>query len=133
MARVAGRFGRMYVQLGSTGEATPAVFIKQWSLDSTSDRYDVTAQGDGTKVYVAGLSDAQGKYTGFLDVATAQMYQAASDGLARKVYLYPDQNGTAGTYWYGTAFLDFSVDVPTDGPAAISGTFSAATSFQKSV
>lgn len=131
MARIHGRRGRVYVGLASdTATAEPVAFLNRWSLNSSSDRVDVTSFGDTTKVYVAGLPDAQGTFAGFYDTASAQLYTASSDGLARKTYLYPDTTAT-GTYWFGTAFFDFSVEDGVDGAVTISGNFSAASSFAK--
>jgi hypothetical protein len=132
MARIAGRGGRAYVGLASSSaSAEPVAFIAKWNIDSDSERYDVTSQGDTSKAYVQGLPDAKGSFSGFFDVASAQLYTAAADGLARKTYLYPDQANNPGVYWFGTAFWSFSVDVPVDGAAAVSGSWAAATPFQK--
>lgn len=129
--RIAGRRGALYVGLASdTAVATPIPFIKKWTFESTADTFDVTAQGDETKVYVAGFPDAAGTFDGFYDTATPQLYTAASDGLARKTYLYPDRS-IPGTYFWGTAVWDFSIDVDAGGPVAISGGYKAATSFAK--
>jgi len=130
MARIAGRRGALYIDIPGTGAATPVPYLKKFTFNSTAESYDVTALGDETKVYVAGFPDAQGTYDGFYDSATPQLYTAASDGLARKTYLYPDRT-QPGTYWYGTATFDFSLDVDSAGAVAISGSFKAATSFQK--
>lgn len=129
MARNAGRYGRMYFNITSGGTAEPAVYIREWSAGFQTDKIEVTAQGDTTKVYVAGLPDASGDYSGFYDDATAQMYTAAVDGVARKVYLYP--TSSTATYWFGTALLDFSVSEAVDGAVEISGSWSAATGFTK--
>jgi hypothetical protein len=123
--RIAGRNGRMYVELG-TGAATPVMFMESWTLNRNTARFDVTAQGDTGMVYTSGLPDAQGDYSGFLDVDAPQFYAAASDGVARKMYLYPDTTD-ATKYWYGTALFDFSTTSPVSGPAAVSGTWAAAT------
>jgi hypothetical protein len=52
------------------------------------------------------------------------------DGIARRVYIYPDRTNT-GQYWFGTAFLDFTVGAEVGGATTISGTWSAATPFAK--
>jgi hypothetical protein len=131
MARIHGRRGRLYVGLASdTATAEAVAFLRRWSMNFASDRPEVTSFGDTTKTYVAGLPDAQGQFEGWYDTATAQLYTAATDGLARKTYLYPDNSITA-TYWFGTAFFDFSVETPVDGAVSISGGFAAATSFTK--
>lgn len=133
MARIHGRHGRLYVGLSSSASAAePVTFLSNWSLDSSVDNVDVTAFGDSNKVYVAGLPDASGSFSGFFDDATAQVYTAASDGDARRFYLYPDsRNGTAGPYWYGTALFDFSVQGAVDGAVQVSGNLQAASTVTK--
>ncbi len=127
MAKIAGRRGRVYVGLASdSASAEPVAYLNQWSLNGSSEQLDATSFGDLTKTYVLGLPDAQGSFAGFYDNASDQLYTASQDGLARKTYLYPDNNST-GTYWFGTAFWDFSIDVPVAGVVSISGSFVAAT------
>ena len=86
--------------------------------------------GDSNKVYVAGLPDASGSYSGFYDDATAQMYTAGTDGVARKFYLYPS-TGSTTQYFFGTALFDFSLDSSVDGANTISGDFQAASLVSK--
>lgn len=131
MARIAGRRGQLYVGLASdTAAASPVPFLKKYTFDSKVGSFDVTAFGDTTKVYVADLPDAQGTFDGFYDTATSQLYTAASDGLARRTYLYPD-NSIPGTYFYGTATFDMNLDVDVAGAVAVSGSFKAFTPFAK--
>lgn len=131
MARKHGRFGRMYVGIADdAASAQPAVYLRSWSIDSSTDRVEVTAQGDSNKVYVSGLPDATGSYEGFYDTASAQLWTASQDGLARKFYLYPD-TGDTGEYFFGTGFFDFSVRSAVDGATEISGSWSAASQVSK--
>lgn len=127
---ISGRKGRLYASVTSGGTAEPIANLTRWSLNGATDRFDVTSFGDTNKTYAASLPDAQGDFAGFYDTASAQLYTAATDGVARKVYLYPTTDAT-GTYWFGTALFDFSVETPVDGPIAVSGSFAAASSFQK--
>ena len=130
MARIAGRFGRLYMGIASGGTAEPVAYISKISFDAASDKFEVTALGDTNKAYVAGLPDFKGTFAGFYDDATAQTYTAAVDGVARKFYIYP--NTTTNTqYWMGTAFFDFSVAIDVQGTADISGSFAAATAVTK--
>jgi hypothetical protein len=126
MARIAGRSGRIYMNLTSGGTAEPVAFLNQWSLAFATGNIDVTAFGDATKVYVSSLPDCTGSYAGFYDNATNQMYTAATDGVARKFYLYPD-NSLTTQYWFGTGIFDMNIDGTVDGAVAISGDFAAAT------
>ena len=130
MARIAGRNGRAYMSLTSGGTAEPVAFLNSWSLNFTSERFDVTSFGDTGKAYVAGLPDATGDLAGFYDDASAQMYTAAVDGVARKFYLYPSTNLNT-QYFFGTVFADMSIDGSVDGPVSISGSWSAATPITK--
>jgi hypothetical protein len=131
VAKISGRRGRVYVGLASdSAVAEPVANLNQWSLNGSSEQLDATSFGDTTKTYVLGLPDAQGSFAGFYDTASDQLYTASQDGLARKTYLYPTTDIT-GTYWFGTAFWDFSIDTPVGGIVSISGSFVAASSFQK--
>lgn len=130
MARIAGRQGRVYLQIPSTGEATPLAFVNKWSLVSTVDKIEVTALEDSNKTYVSGLPDATGTMEGFFDDASAQTYTAATDGIARKFYLYPNKTAST-TYWFGTILPDFTVNGDVAGAVAFSSSFNAASTMQK--
>lgn len=126
MPRYHGRKGRLYMGLASdTATAEPVTFIKSWKIDAKTDMVDVTALGDDNKVVVAGLPDVSGSYAGFWDNATPQMFTAATDGLARKFYLYETLD-VPGVYFFGTAFFDTSIDGAVDGAVNISGNWAAA-------
>ena len=126
MSRIHGRKGQLYVGLASdTAVATPVTFLKGWSIDFATDKSDVTCLGDTNKVYVSGLPDASGAFSGFYDDATAQLYTASQDGLARRFYLYPT-NADTGDYWYGTALFDFSASGDVGDAVGISGNWAAA-------
>jgi hypothetical protein len=79
---------------------------------------------------VSGLPDTKGAFGGFYDTATAQLYTAATDGVARKMYLYPDNNST-GQYWFGTGLFDFSISSGVDDAVSVSGNWSAASVIAK--
>lgn len=130
MARIHGRAGTMYVGIASGGVAEPVAFLTKWSLSNSVDNADVTAFGDVNKVYVAGLPDASGSYAGWYDDATAQLYTASADGVARKFYLYASRANPT-QYFFGTGLFDFSVETGVDGGVAISGDFQAASSVLK--
>jgi hypothetical protein len=130
MARLHGRRGSLYVAILSGGTAEPITFQNKWTINFTTDKADVTAFGDGNKVYVSGLPDASGTFAGFYDDATAQLYTASQDGVARKFYLYPN-TATPGQYWYGTALFDFSVDGGVSDAVTDGGSWAAAGTITK--
>ncbi len=134
MARIHGRNGRVYMGLASqTAVATPLPFFASWSIKFETDKEEVTALGDTNKIYVAGLPDASGEFSGFFDDATVQTYTAATDGLPRNFYLYPNTSGTPGTgqYFWGTIFPDFSVNGAVGGAVEVSASWNAASSIAK--
>lgn len=135
MARFAARNGRLYMAITSAGTAEPIAYISELTLDQTAASIDVTALGDGSHVYVQGLPDAKGTYKGFLDNASAQLFTAAQDGVARKFYMYSDitasGGGTGAPYWFGTMFADASVSLAVSGAAELSGNLNAASTITR--
>jgi hypothetical protein len=130
MARIAGRNGRVYLDLTGSGSATALPFIAKWSMSAATTQLEVTAMDDTTKVYISDMPDASGDFSGFYDDASAQTYTAAIDGLPRKFYLYPNKT-TASQYWFGTVNVDFAVNGGVGEAVAIQAKWSAATSIQK--
>lgn len=130
MARIHGRAGRVYMNLTSGGTAEPVAFLSGWSINFATDKVDVTAFGDANKIYVSGLPDASGDFSGFYDDATVQVYTAAVDGVARKFYLYPSVL-TNTQYFYGTVLPDFKVNGDVGGAVQISSSWSAASNILK--
>lgn len=124
--RFHGRNARLFVSLAAGGSASQIVFLSKIDMSNSTDKADVTAFGDGNKVSVAGLPDDKGSWSGFMDIAGADLYTAARDGIARKFYLYPDITNAAGTYFFGTAFFDFSMSLDVSSGAAASGSWVAA-------
>ena len=133
MAKIHGQGGRLYVGIASgTAAAEPISYLNDWSIDFSTDKVDVTSFEDANKTYVTGKEDVQGTYSGFYDNATAQTYTAATDGTARRFYLYPAAStGSTGQYWFGTAFFDIKVKGGVSSAVAIDGTFVAASDVSK--
>lgn len=130
MARIHGRRGRIYLEIASGGTASPLPFFATWSINFATDKAEVTAMGDDNKIYVAGLPDASGQFAGFYDDATAQTYTAATDGLARKFYLYPSIL-TNTQYFWGTILPDMSIDGGVGDAVKVSSSWSAASTIAK--
>ncbi len=128
MPRHHGRNGRIYLQaVSGAGVPVPLPFQAAWSINQATDRQDVTAFGDSNKVYVAGLPDSSGDFSGFLDDATSQTFVAALDGLSRNFYLYPDVTANPNNwYWFGPILVDASADGAVGGPGNFKSTWSAA-------
>jgi len=126
MARHHGRNGSIYLGVTSGAAASPCAFQASWTLNKTVAKQDVTAFGDGNLIYVAGLPDASGDFSGFWDDATAQTYVAATDGLNRNLYLYPDIQNSPNAYFFGLILPDWSIDGAVGGPVNFKSTWNAA-------
>lgn len=109
MARIHGKSGMVYMAIASGGTAQPVAFLTDYNINFTVDQPEVTAFGDANKIYVSGLPDASGDFSGFYDDATRQMYTAARDGIARAMYLYPSLTLDPNMYWFGNVLPDFAV------------------------
>lgn len=131
MARIHGRRGRIYLGIASdSASAEPLPFFARWTINHSTDKAEVTAMGDSNKVYVSGLADATGSFSGFYDDATAQTYTAATDGLARKFYLYPSTLSNS-QYWFGTILVDMTVEGGVDSAVTVSANWNAASTVAK--
>ncbi len=131
MGRFHGRRGRVYFAITSGAEASALPFIAQWEVNHATEKTEVTAMGDRLKVYVGGIPEASGSFSGFLDDATAQTYTAAVDGLARKFYLYPDLSSNT-KYWYGTILADMSASGGVSGAGTLASNWAAADDIHRS-
>lgn len=130
MTRLHGKLGQLYVGIALAGTAQAIAFLDKWTAAFTTNNVDVTAFGDRNRVYVAGLPDAKGTFSGFYDNATAQLYTASQDGVARRFYLYPNVSRTL-QYWFGTGLFDFSVAGGVSLAVSVSGNWAAASSIIK--
>lgn len=123
--RIHGRNGIIYLNLASGGTPEPIAFLNSWSIKMATDTAEVTAFTDTNKTYIAGLPDASGDFSGYYDDASVQTYTAASDGISRKMYLYPSTLKTT-QYFYGSVIADFSADAKVDGAVTMSASWKAA-------
>lgn len=128
MAKLHGRNGRIYIGLASSSAtAEPVANLTSWNINASTDQLDVTSMGDTSKTYLVGLPDAQITFEGYYDDSGSGVYTAATDGGARKVYLYPTINDPT-KYWFNTSFVQASTKGGVNEAITISGTLAAATS-----
>lgn len=139
MSRIHGRNGIIYIGVTGPGGglatgtaiASPMAFLSDWSINFVVNKVDVTAMGDTNLIWVAGLPDASGDFSGFYDTATAQTYVAATDGLSRNMYLYPstvgNQGANPGQYFFGAVLPDYSLSGGVTAAVSLKSTWNAAT------
>lgn len=124
--RLHGRNGQVYFGIASGAAASPIAYLNDWSINFNVDIVEVTAFGDANKIYVAGLPDASGDFSGFYDDASRQLYTAARDGVARNFYLYPSTVADPNQYFFGQILADFSVTGGVSAAVSIKSTWKAA-------
>jgi hypothetical protein len=137
ISRIHGRNGLVYLGVGgvgtANGTASQMAYLSDWTVNFTVAKVDVTAMGDPNLIWVAGLPDASGDFTGFMDTATAQTYQAAVDGLPRNFYLYMSATtyATYPQYIYGTILPDFAISGGVASAVTLKSTWNAASTISR--
>ena len=131
MARIHGRKGQVYVGIASGAAASPVAYLSDWSINFVVETAEVTAFGDPNKIYVSGLPDSSGDFTGFFDDTSRQLYTATRDGVSRNFYLYPDITDDPQQYWFGQIIPDFSVSGGVGKAVDIKSSWKAATAITK--
>ena len=135
MSRIHGRNGIAYVAVNAGAAASPMSFLSDWTLNFTVAKVDVTSMGDPNLIWVAGLPDASGDFSGFYDTATAQTYVSATDGQPRNFYLYPSTLGVQGTgpgqYFFGQILPDYAVAGGVAAAVSLKSTWNAASTITR--
>ena len=126
--RAPGTNGSIYIGGGTSG-GTRVSAKTQWTMANTRDFFDGSAFGDSNKQWYAGLRDAQGTYTGLLDLSGDLLFNAANEA-SQLLYLYADDNtggSSLGLYEvaHGSGYLDATVDVNLNAMCSINGAFRA--------
>jgi len=124
MARYHGKKGIVYISTTGSGTAISAISLNHWTLNSATDKVEVSAFGDVNKQYVQGLPDLSGDLSGWWDDTSDQLYDASRSSDGCKLYLYPSSDATT-KYFYGPAWVDFSMDAGNDAGISVKGSFVA--------
>lgn len=93
------------VYLGSaTGQAAVSLGEQiDYSIDFTMALVDKTSLGATWKSFVKGLQEWTGTLSGNFDIVNNALFAASTDTGVENFYLYPQ--GTSGTYYYGTCWV----------------------------
>jgi len=119
VARYHGKKGVIYLSSDGTAAATNVSGLTRWSIDMATDRVDVTAMGDTNKQQVIGLPNATATLSFWWDEAVNHVFTAAAAAGGTFFYLYPSSDA-ATEYFYGTCWIDYSLEAAVDG--AVGGT-----------
>ena len=123
--RFHGRNGLVYLSVRSGDAASPLTYLNSWAVSWAGSTTDVTTLADTQHVHVADLPDVTGTFSGFLDAGTSQAYIAASDGLPRNMFLYPDSTNMS-RYFSGPVLADMAVTASASTAVAITVNWVAA-------
>jgi hypothetical protein len=128
MARYPARNAVMYVSTTRAGAASAVLGVSEITVNQEQEKIEVTAFGDANKIYVPGLADLSGDYSGFWDDTESKLFAAARSLDGCNLYLYPS-SAAPTKFWSGPAWLNVSMDMSVAGAVQISGDFSAAGSW----
>lgn len=124
MAKYHGKSGLVYMSTTGTGTATAHVGLNAWTLDRSVDTVETTEFGATNKTYVQGVPDTKGTFSGFFDETESKLYTGTDSSDGVKLYLYPSSNALT-KYWYGPAWVNYSVNTGISQAVQISGSFAA--------
>jgi hypothetical protein len=124
MAAYHGKKGRVMMSTTGTGNAVTVAKLTSWSVDSSTDTVEVTSFGDTNKTYVQGLPDLSGSFEGFFDDTDATLFTGSGSADGVKLYLYPSTDALT-KYWYGPAWVSYSVNTGVGEAVQISANFVA--------
>lgn len=124
MARYSGRRGRLYASVSGTTAAVPVASLTDWALNLTTARTEVTSFGDPNKVYVQGLQDVAGTFSGFWDDTDNTLATAAQSPDGCKIYLYTSTDASS-RYAYGPSWVDVSFTGSVGDAVKMTGSFAA--------
>jgi hypothetical protein len=123
MAIKSGRNGQvLYDPAGVT--PVELISLNTWKLSLKTNYTDVTSFGDTNRVYVPGMKDGTGSFSGFWNSSNVVIFDAVDATTPGMLKLVP--NSTEPTfYWSMLAYIDADIDVGLDVPK-VSATFVAA-------
>lgn len=124
MAVYHGRKGRVMMSTTGSGAAITVAHLTSWSIDASTDKVEVTSFGDVNKTYVQGLPDISGSFAGFFDDTDSTLFSGSGSSDGVKLYLYVSTDALT-RYWYGPAWVDYSISNDVGDAAKITANFSA--------
>jgi hypothetical protein len=125
VARYHGRKAAIYLATTGTGNASQLSAATAWTLDGATEKIDVTAFRDPNMVRVQGIPDRSGTFSAFWDDTDGKLFTGAESDDGVKLYLYMDVENKPTAYFYGPAWVDFSINVGVKDAVQVSGNWVA--------
>ena len=110
---------------GGTSNLSLITSKNSWTFDQTRDLVEVTSFGDSSKTRVAGLSDGQGDFQGYLDFADTLFWNALASSSERAMILFPDTVNQTGHFVIGKAFFSPKYGASETSPVTLAVTYVA--------
>ena len=124
MAIKTGRYGKVsWDPLGGSA-LVQIISINTWKGSFKNDYEDVSCFGDTNKVYIPGLMNIEGTFSGFWNSAELALFKAAMQPTPGTLQLMPNTTEPS-FYWQGLAYMGADIDCSLDAPK-VSGDFKAA-------
>jgi len=124
MAIKTGRYGKVsWDPLGGSA-LVQIISINTWKGSFKNDYEDVSCFGDTNKVYIPGLMNIEGTFSGFWNSAELALFKAAMSPTPGTLQLMPNTTEPA-FYWQGLAYMGADIDCSLDAPK-VTGEFKAA-------
>lgn len=108
-----------------TANLTAISSKNSWSFDQSRDFVDVTSFLDTSKSSVAGLPNASGDISGFIDFADTGVYNIIGSTTERAIMLWPDWSNELTTFIWGKAFFSAKTGGSTTTADTLDVTFQA--------
>lgn len=115
----------------SPSDLAAIAHIMSFKISLKTDKVPVTCLGDNNKVYVPGLPDISGQFSGFYAADELTLITASQSTTPGLLKLIPHgQNGEDDTFFLGLAYLDADIDTGVDGAPKMSSSFVAGGSWE---
>lgn len=124
MAKYHGKKGRVMMSTSGSGTAATVIGLNMWELNMPTDKVETTEFGASNKTWVQGLPDVSGSIGGYWDDTSDDLYDGSRSTDGVKFYLYPSSD-VLTKYWYGPAWVDFSLTTGVAEAVQIKGTYAA--------
>lgn len=125
MSILSGRNGKVsYSRLG-TSPPTQLLSINGFRISLRTDFEEVTCFGDTNKVYIPGLADVSGTFSGFWNSASTIHIVAATKATTPGLLELEPNTTDPGNIFEGLAYIDMDLDCSLNAPK-ITGNFRAA-------
>lgn len=118
MAIKTGRYGKVSWDPAGGSALVQIVSINAWTGSFKTEYEDVTTFGDTNRVYIPGLMNAEGTFSGFWNSSELALFRAAMSPTPGTLQLMP--NTTEPTYFFqGLAYMGADIDCSLEAPKVI--------------